>query len=136
LPLCTNDGIVTDGTSKTLLMSEVRFPPKDASCDYRGCALQEPWAGYFTAAATPNNGWDYNYDIRPPGYFFNETFPELPVDIRGNDQSQLQVIARSNHRGVNAVFCDGSVQFVADQIDIGVWQELSTMNSGKPVEGY
>ena len=31
-----------------------------------------------------------------------------------------------------AAFCDGAIAFVPDSIDPGIWQELSTMNSGKP----
>ena len=127
---------VIDGTSKTLLMSEARFPPTDETFDMRGLALHEPFAGYFTAAAPPNSGTDMNWAGNSAVSFFTDQFTELPITPVGDNVSLWQLIARSKHRGVNTVFCDGHVQFVADQIEPGIWSELSTMNSGKPVGGY
>ena len=125
---------VIDGTSKTLLMSEQRFPPYDETCDERGAAFLEPWAGYFTAAAPPNNGTDMGNNSA--GYNTCENFQELPCSGQGDTQHTFQFIARSRHGGVNAVFCDGNVQFIAEQINPGTWQELSTMNSGNSVGDY
>jgi prepilin-type N-terminal cleavage/methylation domain-containing protein/prepilin-type processing-associated H-X9-DG protein len=48
--------------------------------------------------------------------------------------------ARSRHRGgVNAVFCDGHVQFISDSVDssttapYGTWQKLAWIDDGRPV---
>ena len=59
----------------------------------------------------------------------------------GNNQGiDGAAAARSRHRGgVNAVFCDGHVQFISDTIDsrttspYGTWQRLAWIDDGLPV---
>ena len=42
--------------------------------------------------------------------------------------------ARSQHPGgVNALFCDGHVQFVKDSVNLATWAALSTRRGGEPV---
>ena len=42
------------------------------------------------------------------------------------------VTARSYHpRGVQSLLMDGSVQFIADGIELDVWRALSTRNKGE-----
>jgi prepilin-type N-terminal cleavage/methylation domain-containing protein/prepilin-type processing-associated H-X9-DG protein len=116
---------ITDGTSKTLLMAEVRFPASDSSTarDTRGSPSEATC--YFTAAAPPNSGTDITSLCGDPD------IPCSPAPGPSQSLADYQHIARSRHPGgVSAVFCDGSVQFIPDSIDPGVWQELSTMNSG------
>lgn len=49
-------------------------------------------------------------------------------------QQSGQMSARSAHpAGVNLLYCDGSVHFVAEQIDAAVWRELSTRADGSSV---
>jgi prepilin-type N-terminal cleavage/methylation domain-containing protein/prepilin-type processing-associated H-X9-DG protein len=44
--------------------------------------------------------------------------------------------ARSRHTGgVNVAFCDGSVHFVSDAIDVTVWHGLGSRNGGEVVAG-
>jgi prepilin-type processing-associated H-X9-DG protein len=46
----------------------------------------------------------------------------------------LNVTARSRHPGgVNAVVCDGHVQFFKDTINLAVWQALGTRNGGEVI---
>jgi prepilin-type N-terminal cleavage/methylation domain-containing protein/prepilin-type processing-associated H-X9-DG protein len=43
--------------------------------------------------------------------------------------------ARSNHpSGVNLLACDGSVRFIATNVDLAVWRALSTIAGSEPVE--
>ena len=45
-----------------------------------------------------------------------------------------QAQSRSNHTGgVNACFADGSVRFIGNGIDQGVWFHLLSANDGNPV---
>ncbi|MGB8854443.1 MAG: DUF1559 domain-containing protein [Pirellulales bacterium] len=65
------------------------------------------------------------------------------TDVFGSDNSAA---SRSRHRsGVNALFCDGHVQFIGDTIDsqsavntpaqrYGTWQRLAWIDDGLPVE--
>jgi len=38
--------------------------------------------------------------------------------------------------GVHALFCDGHVQFISSNVDLGVWQALGTRNGGEVVSDY
>lgn len=129
---------VTDGSSKTLLMSEIRLPPRDDVDDWRGSMLIESFSIFFTAAAPPNSGTDRNWNSSAFPKLCDGTIdPAMPCTGTGDDLAEWQTIARSRHPGgVNAAFCDGSVTFVPNSIDPGVWQELSTMNSGNPVGAW
>jgi prepilin-type N-terminal cleavage/methylation domain-containing protein len=128
----------TDGTSKTLLMSELRFPPNDAVDDMRGCPQMEPWSGYFTAVSSPNSGTDKDANPYSGVNVCDGTLDpaNLPCSNVGDDMSKKQYVARSRHGGVTASFCDGGVQFITNSIDPGVWAELSTMNSGNTVGSW
>ena len=124
VPYRTSLSRITDGTSKTLLMAEVRFPAQDSrdpGRDSRGMALHD-FINNFTAAAPPNSGTDMTWLCGDPA---------ITCSPQPDNLVNLQHIARSRHPGgVNAAFCDGATQFIPDSIQPGVWQELSTMNSG------
>ena len=49
------------------------------------------------------------------------------INVFGNDQAN----ARSQHRnGVNACFCDGSVRFVSNSTNQGIWYLLNSVGNG------
>ena len=125
VPYRTSLSQITDGSSKTLLMAEVRFPTAellDPNRDSRGVGLSDWITPFFTAAAPPNSGTDM---VERCGD------QSIGACSTASTFSTMQQIARSKHGGgVNAAFCDGSVQWIPDSIQPGVWQELSTMNSG------
>jgi len=128
---------ITDGSSKTLLMSENRITTSDTVSDWRGGMLFEPHTVFFTAAAPPNSGLDHVWGYADMCDGTDPTMPCIQAGGNSPNLSNLQNIARSRHpNGVNAAFCDGSVTFVPNSIDPGVWQELSTMNSGKSVGAW
>jgi prepilin-type N-terminal cleavage/methylation domain-containing protein/prepilin-type processing-associated H-X9-DG protein len=125
IPYRTNFKDITDGTSKTLLLSEGRQTPRDDVDDHRMNMHGDTGHSLFTAAAPPNSGIDRC------NYCDSSLDPAMPCAPTNDDGSQWQIIARSRHPGgVNVTFCDGSVAFVPNAIDPGVWTELSTMNSG------
>ncbi len=115
-------------------MAEGRFAPRDDVDDCRTLMLNDLWC-WFTAAAPPNSGTD-----RQDSLWCNGSLdPALPCQSAGTTPnfSQMQVISRSRHPGgVNAAFCDGSVRFIPNSIEPGVWQELSTMNSDNSVGAW
>jgi prepilin-type processing-associated H-X9-DG protein len=145
---------ITDGTSKTALMSEsilgdprpaghdpqteYKFsflaPISDALCngtvqwnvsDPRGFA----WAnGEYRCAL-------YNHRYTP-----NSATPDcIGVQIGGNVQTRYTPYGwrapRSRHnRGVNLLMADGSLQFIADEIDTAYWRALSTIAGADSAE--
>lgn len=137
VPYGTKISDVTDGTSKTLLMSELRFPPRDDADDMRGTPQMEPFTAWFTAAAPPNSGTDKDATINGVKLCDGSIDPSLPCGSVSDNFSLKQYIPRSRHRGgVVVALCDGSVTFIPNSIDPGAWQELSTMNSGNSVGGW
>jgi prepilin-type N-terminal cleavage/methylation domain-containing protein/prepilin-type processing-associated H-X9-DG protein len=118
----------TDGTSQTMLMSEVIMAAHDTDYDIRGDMLNddEPCSQFMTVH-TPNSGTD----ISP---FCTAPQPPNPPCTNG---TYRQKAARSRHPGgVNVLFGDGHVQFVHDGIAAGTWRALGTMNGGEVPGDY
>jgi hypothetical protein len=120
---------VTDGLSKTLLMSEIIVPPADGDLTTRGDIFNddEKWASWcFNTKNTPNSSVaDGIYRC-----VNNDTqaTPCTPVS------SGYHVAARSRHPGgVGVVLCDGAVRFVANSVTLPTWQRLGHMNDGEPI---
>jgi prepilin-type N-terminal cleavage/methylation domain-containing protein/prepilin-type processing-associated H-X9-DG protein len=126
VPYCTQIASIRDGTSTTLLMSEVALPPQDGSPDNRAHRFNDVGAPGFMTRTTPNSSVPDEIE---------RCEPYLPcrVSVRG----AMSLAARSRHPGgVVVALCDGSVRFVTDSVDIGTWQALSTMADGDLVGEY
>lgn len=132
---------ITDGASKTLMISEViGVDDADGStnADLRGVWLNPSMgATTFSAKFTPNStindrilSCDSTIPLNSPlrceqtrGF----TFDEGGCDVWAS--------ARSSHPGgVNAAMCDGSVLFFSNSIDAHVWRALSTIAGGETVD--
>lgn len=141
----TKFGDITDGTSNTLLLSEV--VGVDSRLDARGgWVLHSMGASNFSAKWEPNA---QGVGVDPET---NETLPkndriamcetrQIPVgdplvcEMRRND-GQIWASARSRHPGgVNAAMCDASVRFVTDGIDLRTWRSLATRAGGEVLNG-
>ncbi|MFM9197066.1 MAG: DUF1559 domain-containing protein, partial [Planctomycetia bacterium] len=122
---------VTDGLSKTLLMSEIRFPASDSPTDSRGAIGQASPVAHaaFMTYSTPNTGSDRCFHCNSSSDLL------CTAASAAADRSSARVAARSRHRGgVQVSMLDGSVGFVTDGISLQTWQNLSTSNGGEQVE--
>jgi prepilin-type N-terminal cleavage/methylation domain-containing protein/prepilin-type processing-associated H-X9-DG protein len=119
---------ITDGTSNTLLMSEVKVGlPDGTKQDHRGDVFNDDFNGCMFNGYTPPNttftdyasgGCQYPYSTNPPCVSKTPTFNA----------------ARSYHAGgVNALMADGSVKFFKDSISVLVWRGLSTTRGGEVI---
>jgi prepilin-type processing-associated H-X9-DG protein len=121
---------IVDGTSNSLLMSEV-LQGADSAYDFRGDILND--APYYAAAHqfmtinTPNSGVpDINLCVSNPD-------PAMPC----TSGAKQQAAARSHHSGgVNTLFGDGSVHFIADAVSLSTWQALGTIDGGDILGDY
>jgi prepilin-type N-terminal cleavage/methylation domain-containing protein/prepilin-type processing-associated H-X9-DG protein len=121
---------ITDGTSNTLLFSEVIKSPSEY--DLRG-AIFRAGSASFAAYLGPNdlrndriNSSDGQCIYPLPGMPPCETVPDATT-----------LAARSRHPGgVNVAMSDGGVRFVPDGIDINVWRALSTAQGGETNVNY
>jgi prepilin-type processing-associated H-X9-DG protein len=130
---------IKDGTSKTLMMSEYVTVLELASL--ASGAWGGPMSDFTTALGgqtfeclTPPNSivGDDVARICPPTQYLQHG---IKCNLIGNDTLGQSLAARSLHvGGVNAVMCDGSVRFYPDEIDLDVWQALSTANGAESVK--
>lgn len=117
---------MTDGTTNTMLMAEVRQGPLNS--DLRGLIWYAPHTG-FTAHYPPNAT---NPDYLASG-FCQAGSADLGMPCTGTSSANpLNFSARSKHKGgVQVVLGDASVRFISDNIDIDIWRNLSTMQDGQ-----
>jgi prepilin-type N-terminal cleavage/methylation domain-containing protein/prepilin-type processing-associated H-X9-DG protein len=145
---------ITDGTSNTVMMSEVlanhtpdtrtsSSHPSGLNSDVRGAFLTPMMGGCsFTGAFPPNSrntdvmmGCPPSGDIAlPAANDANGRFCTQNTDINATSGGQWQVAARSRHSGgVNAAMADGSVRFFRDSINRTSWSALNTITGGEVV---
>jgi len=118
---------ITDGMSKTLLMSELINPAAGID-EIRADRWNDEGSPFFNTRLTPNST---SSDQCVTCVSVPLTMPCISSTI-ANDS----FAARSRHpSGVTVVMCDGSVRFVGNNIDLDAWQSTSTMASGDQFQG-
>jgi prepilin-type N-terminal cleavage/methylation domain-containing protein/prepilin-type processing-associated H-X9-DG protein len=119
---------ISDGTSNTLMMSEVLIAKVATDNDWRGDIMNDDGVFRFHTVTTPNSTAP---DLISSTTFFRpNTDPLMPVAL-GSPQ---RAAARSRHLGgVNASLCDGSVRFVSNSISLTTWRALGSMAGGEIV---
>ena len=112
---------ITDGTSNTMMLGEVI---QAQGADLRGFVM---WgdAAAFEAYLAPNSP---QFDvIYTPTYCKYPYINNPPCTGTPTATAPGMFASRSRHPGgVNSVFCDGSVKFIKNTINISTWRALST----------
>jgi prepilin-type N-terminal cleavage/methylation domain-containing protein/prepilin-type processing-associated H-X9-DG protein len=133
--LVVNSGIkltaITDGTSSTILVDELRIGP--SANDIRGTWAMGQCGASITAGSGrgdspgPNvsqSGWD---DIEQ-----GDDRPDIGMGAYINESNQ--VTAKSKHTGgVNTLYGDGSIRFIRDGVDQRTWFLLHSRNDGQVI---
>lgn len=121
---------ISDGTSNTLMMMEMlQAPSTDGLTDRRGRIWNDDTSCYqISTFAQPNTT---EKDIGRC-----EDLPEFAMPCQNTGPSNNHRMAsRSRHPGgVNALWCDGSVRFITDDVDLVAWKLASMMSDGIPFE--
>jgi prepilin-type N-terminal cleavage/methylation domain-containing protein/prepilin-type processing-associated H-X9-DG protein len=124
---------ILDGTSHTMAFGEM-LKGLDNIDDYRGCYFCDNSPGGFLLTRYPPNS--PNGDLMYPGYCpasMNQPNLNLPCTDAGVLTSQAAA-SRSDHPGgVQVTMCDGSVQFISDDIGLTIWQALGTVANSEIV---
>jgi len=130
LPKVVKLNTISDGTSNTLLMSEVIMASQDADFDIRGDFLNDdrPCTQFMTIN-TPNTT---NADVTP---FCLNNGVNPPCTTAGSGNSHKA--ARSKHSGgVNTLMADGSIRFVRSSIASATWRALGTMDGNEVIGDF
>ncbi|MGL4513037.1 MAG: DUF1559 domain-containing protein [Lacipirellulaceae bacterium] len=151
---------ITDGTSQTLLLAEVKAwqhyrrnaPPSatgapntaeeaaqrvPTSAEYKDTGHTEWPDGRvhhtgFTTTMTPNTRVPVVKDGQPLDHDFNSW--QEGRSSGGPDVTYAMITSRSTHAGgVNSARLDGSVHFVGDGIALAAWRALGTRGNGDVV---
>jgi prepilin-type processing-associated H-X9-DG protein len=141
-PYQTRMPYITDGTSNTLLMSEVIVAKMDNNQNGGGNWQNGDFRGHVWHDATmssPSHCPNIFMTINPP----NSSVPDnaLCGIVPNNDPAMpctngstttRQNAARSRHTGgVNAAYADGSIRFVSNGINPTAWQAMGSMDTGE-----
>ena len=112
---------ITDGTSNTVAISEVK------GGDFRGTWPHDAGVAY-THHRPPNT-------VLPDSDWGPGGDPEVaPYISDANGWAQLDIAVRSRHTGgVNALFADGHILFVANSISLPTWQALASIQGGEVI---
>ncbi len=116
---------ITDGTSNTIMMGEVR---QGVGSDLRGFGWWGDASGFETYLA-PNS---LQPDVIYTTVYCNNV-PANPPCIGTPTATQPSMYgSRSRHTGgVHAALCDGTVKFVSENIDLNTWRGLGTAKGGE-----
>jgi prepilin-type N-terminal cleavage/methylation domain-containing protein/prepilin-type processing-associated H-X9-DG protein len=134
-PRLTKLSEITDGTSNTMLLSEVVFPNADEDFDIRGDMLNDdnPCTQYMTIN-TPNTSVADVSPFVPPRGQPPQPFDPADPPYTDTGSATSHKAARSHHAGVVTVaFADGSVRMIQDAITPVVWQAMGSMNGEEVV---
>jgi prepilin-type N-terminal cleavage/methylation domain-containing protein len=121
---------ITDGSSNTLLLGEVRIAlPNGTAQDHRGDLFNDDHNGCMFMAYTPPNS---QVQDQMQGSYCQYPYANNPPC---NTKSPAFNAARSYHAGgLNAVLSDGSVRFFKDSISVATWRALSTTQGGEVID--
>jgi len=147
---------ITDGTSNTVAFSETKrsravantaaeIPATDLinvytiTGDFTGVNAYTPppdCATFANQIRLRYRGQQYYRNLPSTGYYSHTIPPNYKLwDCSNNANfNQGHTAARSYHSGgVNIAFCDGSVKFIKDSINLVTWRALGTRAGGEVV---
>jgi hypothetical protein len=128
--------MVTDGMSKTVMVSEVVSGSdfSDATADIRGLWWLDQGVGY-SHWQTPNSPQPDRMGDAPGCADYTSVKPGLPGVLSGpGGWGAWMTAARSRHPGiVVSLYVDGSVRPVAENVSSSVWTALGSMNGNEQV---
>jgi prepilin-type N-terminal cleavage/methylation domain-containing protein/prepilin-type processing-associated H-X9-DG protein len=139
---------ITDGTSNTVMFSEVRRSLEflTASATPRASLWDATLLGTFSTFYDVPSGCNGATALRYTGLQYHRYFATTSMyshiqtpNARNGDCTNTTagvITARSAHTGgVNVGLCDGSVQFVRDSIALVTWRAMGTIGGGEVISG-
>ncbi len=122
---------IKDGLSNTLMFSEViqGIDAGTSNADWRGFTYWGIGPGFWTYLP-PNSAAPDMVDTT----YYDCTSGQNPPCALATASQPFTLAARSRHvGGVNTAMCDGSVQYITDNIALNLWRGLSTTHGDETV---
>jgi prepilin-type N-terminal cleavage/methylation domain-containing protein len=124
----TRLALITDGTSTTLLASELIVGQRN---DLRGDTWWASGSGFVVSLKPNDTAPDLSWSSSA---WCDAARPNPPCGFRTNG---FVFGARSRHpAGLNAALCDGSIRFITNQIDATTWHDLGTSEGGETIKAF
>jgi prepilin-type N-terminal cleavage/methylation domain-containing protein len=118
-------GQIKDGTTNTLLVTELLLSPDIGSHDIRGRYYNPAHGGVLFSTRVPPN------TLVPDRFNWCSENPIAAAPCI-NTGSNMFVSARSNHSGgVNVGLADGAVRFLSQHIDANLYRALGSRHGGE-----
>jgi prepilin-type N-terminal cleavage/methylation domain-containing protein len=116
---------IKDGLSHSMFFGEIVQADFDGDFDFRGDIFNnDSGAAQFMTLYTPNSGID--------SMACGGSTPDRPGPCSMG--GPVFVTSRSKHRGgVQTAFGDGSVHFIANDVEVAIWRGISSMAGGEAV---
>jgi prepilin-type N-terminal cleavage/methylation domain-containing protein len=133
---------VTDGLTKTLLIGESSYYVRQPGAGGEG---NEYWPIWMGAVGSDENTLFKTADDAPIGCeispkmeasFFDGLRPGQSVIDQGGGPSDDDCAFSWHHNGAYFAFCDGSVHFLTEDIDIETYKNLGQRNDGNVIDGF
>ncbi len=122
---------ITDGTSGTMMVAE--YLTGASATEARGVLWsdQSPGTQLFVAQTPNTSVADICYDITPTSWCTNAPTLNLPATADSNVANETAA-SRSRHvGGVQVLLSDGAVRFISNNINLGIWRALGTIQGGE-----
>jgi prepilin-type N-terminal cleavage/methylation domain-containing protein/prepilin-type processing-associated H-X9-DG protein len=132
---------ISDGTSNTMMVSEVINNKGDPSNTKYAVGGTEDWRGNLTYDENCLFHWNYTPNSSNPDWLRNTlctSSPVAPCVPMGTSYVDHKIIVtpRSFHSGgVQVGMCDGSVRFVTNNITLATWQAMGSPAGGEVLSG-
>jgi prepilin-type N-terminal cleavage/methylation domain-containing protein/prepilin-type processing-associated H-X9-DG protein len=124
-----------DGTSHTVLGSEMLAGRVDTGKTYNDTDYRGKWAFVFTGGSVYEHKDTPNTSVGDQMRYACQPFPDMPCGPFVPRDALEHYAARSAHPGgVNVLFVDGHGSFVQDGIDLLAWQAVATPRGGEVVQ--
>jgi hypothetical protein len=129
-------GMITDGTSHTMIIGEYLKGVSGDDYEYRGVHWYDHvgTSQIFTATLPNSADPDFLYPLWCTAKL-NLPRSNLPCRLGIATGDNQMAASRSRHPGgVQVGLTDGSARFVPDSVDLVVWQALGSINNGEVVD--
>ncbi|MEQ8637200.1 DUF1559 domain-containing protein [Gimesia maris] len=122
---------ITDGTTNTILVGEVRTGDETGTTGSCGGAPCDEFTGkLWIGARTASWGWERGLQAEDV-YFIGYNVPDDFINGGARTVADRFALSSMHVGGVHVLLADGSVRFLSENIDVNTYKWLNDENDGK-----